>query len=421
MQIYIFICRYVYKHEYIYIYKYTYLSVDMYMNIYCACSTVSSLYKVASHWETHSAHCNTLKHPAIQFLGLLKLSFTLLSLLMCVFDWLIDMCVFDWLIHIRRAIHVLIRRKPHVLRHDTFPKQQYSIKIRRSWCATWLMQPCDMTHLYVWHDSRCVRCDTFPEQQHGSKIRRSRRATWLIHLCDMTHSTVWHDACIRATWLINMCDMTYSPGNSMVIRYDVRNMRHDSCICVTWLIYTCDMAHSYVSYDAFTHVQHDSFICVMWLVYMTHCPDKKMDVRYDDRNDAHVCRCNSVVLRYDVRVVRHDSFICVTWLICTCDMTHWYVRCVTFPKHQYGSKDTKFVMCDMTSSSVSCDSFTYMQHDLFICMIWLVYMTHSPNKRMAVRYDDRNDTHVRHNPYNCVTWLIHMCDVTRFHYRSTVG
>jgi len=208
IQIYIFICKYVYKHEYIYIYKYTYLSVDMYMNIYCACSTVSSLYKVASHWETHSAHCNTLKHPAIQFLGLLKLSFTLLSLLMCVFDWLIHMCVF-------------------LIDSFTYVAQFMCSYVANPMC-------CDMTHSP--NNSIVLRYDV-RDVQHDL----CNRVTWHIYMCDMTH---------------DMCDVTHSPNNSMAVRYDVRDVRHDSFICATWLIPLCDLTH--------VSVRHDLLICAIW-------------------------------------------------------------------------------------------------------------------------------------------------------------
>jgi len=58
--------------------------------------------------------------------------------------------------------------------------------------------------------------------------------------------------------------------------------------------------------------------------------------------------------------VGHDSFICVPWLIHMCDMTHsdvWHDSfiCATWLLH----------MCDMTHSST--------WHDSIVCMTWLIH------------------------------------------------
>jgi len=96
--------------------------------------------------------------------------------------------------------------------------------------------------------------------------------------------------------------------------------------------------------------------------------------------------------------VWHDPFICVIWLIHVCDMTHSYVWRASFIRvtwliHVY----------DMTHSYVWHDWFVYvyMWHDSFICVTWLIHMC------------DMTHPYVWHDVSICVTWLIHMCDMTQ--------
>jgi len=106
--------------------------------------------------------------------------------------------------------------------------------------------------------------------------------------------------------------------------------------------------------------------------------------------------------------VWHDSFICVTWLIHTCDLTHSIY--VTWHIHTYEWVGTdKFVVshtcgtlcrpyvniqrCDMTHS--------YVWHDSFICMIWLIHMC------------DTTHSYAWHDSFICVTWPIHTCEMTQ--------
>jgi len=65
----------------------------------------------------------------------------------------------------------------------------------------------------------------------------------------------------------------------------------------------------------------------------------------------------------------HDSFICVTWLIHMCDMTH-----------------------------------SYVWHDSFICVTWRIHMY------------DMTHSHVWNNSFICAPWLTHMCDTTHSHW-----
>ena len=57
--------------------------------------------------------------------------------------------------------------------------------------------------------------------------RKQVRVIWLVDVCDMPHLYVWQ-------WDIDMWDMTHL------------FVRHDSCTCATWLVYNCDMRHMYV-------------------------------------------------------------------------------------------------------------------------------------------------------------------------------
>ena len=74
------------------------------------------------------------------------------------------------------------------------------------------------------------------------------------------------------------------------------------------------------------------------------------------------CTCHDMTHSY----VWHDSFICVTWLIYMCDMPHWNVW-----------------------------------HDSFVCVTWLICMC------------DMTHLYVLHDSFVCVTWLICICDMTQ--------
>jgi len=106
------------------------------------------------------------------------------------------------------------------------------------------------------------------------------------------------------------------------------------------------------------------------------------------RRDWLLC----VTLRVETNsYMRHDSFICVPWLIYMCAMTYSYVRHDSYVWHL----ESRLIhICDMTH--------LYVCHDLFICAPWLICVTF------------RVETHsyMQHDSFICVPWLIHMCAMT---------
>ena len=133
-----------------------------------------------------------------------------------------------------------------------------------------LLQVCDMTHLYVWHDPFvCV-------------IGR-------IHMCDMTHcdmhdSYVWLDSMTYVRWHIHQSDTNdpckrgpkpetvcmcvtslmnewYGWVTICVWRYSFVHEWVTVCVwCHSWMsdmnewLYVCDATHSYVWHDAFMRI-----------------------------------------------------------------------------------------------------------------------------------------------------------------------
>jgi len=91
--------------------------------------------------------------------------------------------------------------------------------------------------------------------------------------------------------------------------------------------------------------------------------------------------------------VWHDSFICVTWLI---HMTH------SAPCHSHDSFICATWLIHMTHSA-PCHSY-----NLFICVTWLITMCDMTHP--YVWHD--SFICVRHDSFICATWLIHMCDMT---------
>jgi len=105
--------------------------------------------------------------------------------------------------------------------------------------------------------------------------------------------------------------------------------------------------------------------------------------------------CSYVSLMWDMThsYVWHDSFTCVTWLVHMFDMS----RCNTailgvYMCHSFGTWLIR--ICDMTHS--------YLWHDSFICVTWRIHMC------------DMTHSYVWHDAFICVTWRIHMCAISLF-------
>ena len=104
-----------------------------------------------------------------------------------------------------------------------------------------------------------------------------------------------------------------------------------------------------------------------------------------------VCLTYLYVWHYSLGCVWCDLFVCVVWrvyvCVCVCDAT-W--SCVWHDLIIYVTWLT--YMCDMTDS--------YVWRDLLVCVTWLIHMC------------DVADLYGWRDWFICVTWLIHMCDMT---------
>ena len=153
--------------------------------------------------------------------------------------------------------------------------------------------------------------------------------------------------------------------------------------CVTWRIHTCDMTHSYV--------WHDSFIRATWLV---HTCGRWCWIRWSPCSASYVWRDSFIRVTWLLHscdmtysYVWHEPFICATWLLHTCDMTHSHVcQNSHLTRQGYGGilNMHECVVSDMTHS--------YVWHDSFICVIWLLHMC------------DMTHSYVWHDSSTCVTW-----------------
>jgi len=252
---------------------------------------------------------------------------------------------------------------------------------------------------YVWQNINglCVA-------RHELIVSHHTYAGWLIQMCDMTHlyvwddaySYVWHDSFIWATWLLHMCDMTPSYG------------RHDSFICVTWLVHLCAMTHSYVCHDSFMWfdelIFHHSFMCSyerrIHMCAMTHsyvCHDSFMCSYHHMKETTSTWRSHGMSTWRS-----HGTHMKESWH--TYDAREPSVR--SHGTHMCSYHDS--FMCssnhqDSTSSYEHMKEWWNMSssnHSTFIRVTWLIHMC------------DMTHSYVCHDSFICVTWLIHMCDKT---------
>jgi len=131
----------------------------------------------------------------------------------------------------------------------------------------------------------------------------------------------------------------------------------------------------------------------------------------------------SVVCDMTHSYVSHDSFTCVTWLIYTCDMTH------------------SSEWCAINACTWHCGAICSVWHDAFICVTWLIHvrdMIHScawhdsfmSGAVCSVCYDlfmcfrfscDMTHSRVWHDWFIRVTWLIQVSDARYLHVLGTVA
>jgi len=124
--------------------------------------------------------------------------------------------------------------------------------------------------------------------------------------------------------------------------------------------------------------------------------------------NACVCACACVCMRV-------CAWVCVCVCVCVCVFVCATVHLCNACTH----------MCDMTHS--------YMERDSFICVTWLIHMTHSFLWHDSIHICDMTQssrhtymccvvrpctnkepahTHVWHASFICGMWLMHMCDMT---------
>jgi len=106
--------------------------------------------------------------------------------------------------------------------------------------------------------------------------------------------------------------------------------------------------------------------------------------------------------------VWHDSFICVTWLIHMCDMTHSYVS------HDSFIRVTCLIhMCDMTYTSSICETWLISENLIIIVngairvIYKLIYMWHEPRPtHMRKRKRFRAHPYAWYDAYSVNEWVM---------------
>jgi len=236
---------------------------------------------------------------------------------------------------------------------------------------------CDMTQIYMWGHF-VMSCAALPVQNSCE--------TWLVHMCAMTHSCVCHASF--------MCVMNHSC------------VCHDSFMCVSWLLNVRDLTHTYVTRlcefmrnlaQVVSHIyelchEHRGVITltwmfVTWLIYLwrdfvrSHFIGMWL-IHMCAMTHIYVTRLCEVTFLWDVNhsYVCHDSFICVPWLIHMSIMTH---LCVC---HDSFMRDMTYIFCHTWMNRG-----TRMTHSYGT---WLIYMGH--------------DSFIWDMTHLYGTWLIHI-------------
>jgi len=153
---------------------------------------------------------------------------------------------------------------------------------------------------------------------------------WLNHKCGITRLCSWHYSCVWSDSIRSVVSLV---------------------VCVTWFIRVCNTTYSYVWHHSLRHcfihlcgmvqsdVWHGLCICATWLVRIW-CGSNS-----DQKNAAFTCAAKQIQVVNDTFICATttkkviDQFTCATWRIHTRGMTH-----------------------------------SYVWHDAFICVAWLVHM-----------------------------------------------
>ena len=129
------------------------------------------------------------------------------------------------------------------------------------------------------------------------------------------------------------------------------------------------MKHVWMTHGTHMNESSHTYEWVMshiWMSHVTHMNESCHE------HGSFICMTHIRMCDMTHSYVRHDSFICVTWLIHMCNMAHSYVWHNSFMSHIRMTN-----MWDMTHS--------FEGHASFICMIWLIDVTHERR------------THLEHN------------------------
>jgi len=231
-------------------------------------------------------------------------------------------------------------------------------------------------HTYEWVMSHgvhhvCVRRDVFIHVRHGSFIY----VTCLIHSCDVPH--------------LHVCDVTHTLEHARRCTCTAHHFAHATCVILVTYSYMCDMTYIYMCDMTYSYMcdMTYSYMCDMTYSYMCD-----MTYSYVKRSTWTIPMCATWLIIFSRRVtalvlrrvplmshsyVWHDSFICVTWLIHMCDMTH-----------------------------------SYVWHAPFVSATWLIYKYVTwliiLNRRVTALVSRRVPL-TWHASFVCATWLIHTC------------